>query len=122
MARILVIDDDLYIRSACIKIFGKEGWSVTSVDDGSAGLNELKNNPNGFDLVLLDMLMPGVDGMVVLRQILCLNPRLPVIIMTGSVTESSANEIIQQGACNCIPKPFTPDELRAVVRKIIEKR
>ncbi len=122
MTRILVIDDDQYIRHGCMRILAKEGWSATCADDGDQGLKEIRSNPNAFDVVLLDMLMPGMGGMDVLNQILALVPNLPVIIMTGSATPASAIEIVQQGACDCIPKPFTPDELRAVVKKAVGNR
>jgi DNA-binding NtrC family response regulator len=121
MARILVIDDDLYIRNGCAKIITKDGGSVVCAENGGDGLRELRNRPDDFDAVLVDLLMPEMDGMAVLDQILALNPHLPVIIMTGSITESSANEITRKGAFDCIPKPFTPDELRAVIRKALKK-
>jgi two-component system response regulator HydG len=122
MPRILVIDDDQYIRHGCARILAKEGWSAICADDGDQGLKEIRGSPNDFDAVLLDLLMPGTSGMDVLSQILALDPSLPVIIMTGSATAASAIEIVQKGARDCIPKPFTPDELRAVVRKAIGNR
>ena len=122
MTRILVIDDDQYIRSGCSKILAKEGWTVICAEDGDRGLKELKSNPGTYELILLDQLMPGMNGMEVLGQIRVIDPKLPVIIMTGSVTADSAIEIVKQGATDCIPKPFTPDELRAIVRKAIENR
>jgi DNA-binding NtrC family response regulator len=120
MGKILVIDDDFYIRSGCAKILAKEGLEALCVEDGNSGMRELKNNPAGFDLILLDLLMPGMNGMAVLAQIQALDPSLPVIIMTGSATESSIAEITQRGAFACIPKPFTPDEFRAVVREALQ--
>jgi two-component system response regulator HydG len=122
MPRILVIDDDRYIRYGCERILAKEGWSATCADDGDQGLKEIRSNPSTFDAVLLDLLMPGTSGMDVLNQILALDPNLPVIIMTGSATSDSIIELVQKGACDCIPKPFTPDELRAVVRKAVGNR
>ncbi len=122
MTRILVIDDDQYMRSGCARILAKEGWTAVCASDGDQGLAEIRSNPDNWDLVLLDQLMPGMSGLEVLDQIRALNPGLPVIIMTGSVTADSAVEIVQKGACDCIPKPFTPDELRAVVRKAVQNK
>jgi len=119
MTRILVVDDDEYIRGGCARILAKEGWSAVCVNDGNQGLKEIRGNPNDYDVVLLDQLMPGMSGLEILDQIRTLNSNLPVIIMTGSVTTDSANELVQKGAFDCIPKPFTPDELRAVVRKAV---
>jgi DNA-binding NtrC family response regulator len=120
MTRILVIDDDEYIRIGCARILAKEGWSATCAGDGDQGLKEIRTK--SYDAVLLDLLMPGMSGMDVLNQILALDPSLPVIIMTGSATAGFAADIMQRGACDCVAKPFTPDELRAVVRKAVKNR
>jgi len=122
MARILVIDDDRYIRSGCARIFQKDGWSVTCADDGDQGLKEILNSPDSYDVILLDLLMPGMSGIEVLAQILAFNPKLPVIIMTGLATADSVTEVVRKGAYGCIAKPFTPDELRTIVRKALKER
>jgi DNA-binding NtrC family response regulator len=119
MRRILVIDDEETIREACARILSRDKWSVVCMESGIEGLAEIGKDPNGFDAVLLDQLMPGMSGMEAMNQIRSINPNLPVIIMTGSVTEDSAYEIVEQGASGCLPKPFTPDELRAAVKKAL---
>jgi two-component system phosphate regulon sensor histidine kinase PhoR len=122
MIRILVVDDDQYIRDGCARILAKQGWTASCAGDGAQALEEIQGNPNAYDAVLLDLLMPGMNGIEMLAQIRSLDPDLRVILMTGSVTADSANELVQKGAYDCIPKPFTPDELRAVVRKAVEDR
>jgi DNA-binding NtrC family response regulator len=121
MIRILVIDDDRHMRRACSRALAKEGWSVLCAETGDEGLEKIKNSTEGIDVILLDQLMPGLSGMDVLAQIRMIDPELPVIIITGSATEESAAEIIRQGARDCLPKPFTPEELRTVIKKAAGK-
>jgi DNA-binding NtrC family response regulator len=117
MIRILIIDDDRHMRSVCARALSKEGWSVLSAESGDEGIGKIKDSKEKIDVVLLDQLMPGMSGMDVLAQIRTINPDLPVVIITGSATEETAAEIVRKGAADCLPKPFTPEDLRKVVRK-----
>jgi DNA-binding NtrC family response regulator len=101
-------------------VLSKAGHAITCSESGDEGLREIKDRPDGFDVVLLDQLMPGMSGMDVLARIKIMAPELPVIIITGSVTEGLCAEIIQQGASGCLPKPFTPEELRNAINKALE--
>jgi DNA-binding NtrC family response regulator len=115
MVQILVIDDDRHMRTACSRVLSATGWSVTSAETGDEGLQVLRNGPNKFDVVLLDQLLPGITGTEVLSRIRAIDPRLPVIIMTGSATYESVSEIKRLGAFDCLPKPFTPKQLRNAI-------
>ena len=119
MRRILIIDDEETIREGCARVFSRDGWSVVCAAGGAAGLAEMLAEPAGFDLILVDQLMPGMSGVEVMDQIRSINPEVPVLIMTGSVTASSAFEVVEKGAAGCVPKPFTPDELRAAVKEAL---
>jgi len=121
MTRILVIDDDRHMRSACSRVLSKAGWSVVCAETGEEGLKQVKNSAEKIDVVLVDQLMPGMSGMEVLAQIRTINPILPVIIMTGSATDETAAEIRQLGAFDCLAKPFTPEQLRNVITKAAAK-
>lgn len=120
MARILIIDDDIHMRAACERVLSKAGYDVACSAAGDEGLKKIQAGPEGFDAVLLDQLMPGMSGMDVLDRIKIIAPNLPVIIITGSVTAEFSSEIIQKGASGCLPKPFTPQELRTAVSKALE--
>jgi DNA-binding NtrC family response regulator len=98
------------------------GWFVIGAEDGNEGIQHLKNAEQSVDLVLLDQLMPGMSGADTLAAIRTLSPSIPVIIMTGFVTEESALELKKQGAFDCLAKPFTPEQLRNVARRAVEKR
>jgi signal transduction histidine kinase/ActR/RegA family two-component response regulator len=116
-ANILVIDDEAVIRDGCIKILSKEGWKVETAENGHDGI-EMVNNKN-FDILLLDLMMPGMSGMEVIQEIKCRTPSLYVIVITGYATIETAVEAMKMGAYDYIPKPFTPDQLRIVVRKVL---
>ena len=119
MARILVIDDDLHMRTACARALSRTGHTVTCADSGDMGLEAIGNGSDGYDAVLLDQLMPGLSGMETLAALKVLKPNLPVIIITRSVTEETAAEILEQGACDCLSKPFNPEQLRTAIKKAL---
>jgi DNA-binding NtrC family response regulator len=115
MVTILVIDDDRHMRIACSRVLSRAGWSVICAETGQEGLNALQSGEHKIDVILVDQLMPGLNGMEVLTRIHAIAPSLPVILMTGSATEADAREIKQQGAFDCLAKPFTPEQLRNVI-------
>jgi DNA-binding NtrC family response regulator len=119
---ILVIDDDKFMRKSCTRILAKEGWTVLCAEDGEQGLQEVKNNPDGIDVVLVDQMMPVMSGMEAVEQIHALDPNLPVILMTGSATADTIQEAMEKGAWHCIPKPFTPNEIRDAIRSAPSKK
>lgn len=121
-ANILVIDDEQVMREGCTRILTKDGWSVIAVDSGAKGLEEIRDRPEKIDIILLDLMMPGMSGMEVLDHVRTIDPNLLVIVITGYATVESAVEAMKKGAYDFIPKPFTPDQLRIVVRRALEKR
>lgn len=118
--RVLVIDDESSIRMACEKILTGAGYQVETAADGEAGVECLRRGD--YDVALIDLKMPGLDGMAVLKQGLQLDPHLVAIVITGYPSYESAVEAIKAGAYDYIPKPFSLDELRAVVARGYEKR
>jgi len=119
---ILVIDDEQIMRDGCSRILSKDGWSVLTAENGKQGLNEIQACPEKIDVILLDLMMPGMSGMEVLDQVRAIDPNLLVIVITGYATVESAVEAMKKGAYDFIPKPFTPDQLRIVVRRALERR
>jgi two-component system phosphate regulon sensor histidine kinase PhoR len=119
---ILVIDDEQIMREGCTRILSKDGWAVICSENGKQGLGEIQTRLDNIDVILLDLMMPGMSGMEVLDQIRVINPNLLVIVITGYATVESAVEAMKKGAYDFIPKPFTPDQLRIVVRRALEKR
>ena len=118
--RILVIDDEEAVRDSSKQVLTKEGFEIVTAQDGQHGLEKVKEQ--SFDIILLDLKMPGLRGEEVLQQIKVIDPEILVIIITGYASVESAVETLKQGAYDYVPKPFTPDELRLVVRRAFEKR
>ncbi len=119
-ANILVIDDNEAMRDSCRQALSRDGNRVEAAEDGLKGLAMLKKE--SFDLVILDLKMPGLSGMDVLKEIKIDDPESTVIVITGYATIESAVEAMKRGACDFISKPFTPDGLRMIVKRALEKR
>ncbi len=118
--KILVIDDDPAMRDASGEILHRQGHSVEMAENGQRGLSLL--GKFAFDLILLDLRMPDVDGMTVLRRIIKQDPQAVVIIISGHGSIERAVEAMKVGAFDFVSKPFTPDRLRGAVEKAREKR
>ena len=119
-AQILIVDDEETMRDSCQQILSGFRCPVQVVDTGDKALNLMKKE--FFDIVLLDLKMPGLSGMEVLKKIKEDNPETIVIVITGYATVDSAVEAMKSGAYDFLPKPFEPEELRVIVRRAIEKR
>ncbi|UCC66483.1 MAG: response regulator [Deltaproteobacteria bacterium] len=120
--KILVIDDEAVMRDGCCRILAREQCQVIAAANGEEGLAAIKDDPQGFEAVLLDLKMPGMSGMEVLEAARGINPALLIVVITGYATVDSAVEAMKKGAYDFIPKPFTPDQLRLVVNRALEKR
>ncbi len=121
MARLLVVDDDEGLRSFLEAALASEGHDVTLAVDGSDALRRLAMA--GFDLVLTDLKMPGVDGLAVLQHVRAEHPGTQVILLTAHGTVETAVEAMKGGACDFLQKPVgSPRELRLVVARALERR
>lgn len=119
-ARILIVDDEPAICINCQKILSKANYHVEYALNGYDALKMMENMP--FDVVVTDLKMTRMGGMEVLSRISEAFSDTQVIVITGHATVSSAVEVMKMGAFDYLPKPFTPDELRAVVRQALEDR
>ena len=113
--RILVIDDEPRIRDACMLVLSDKGFDVATAPDGEQGLQMIKEKH--YDIVLVDLMMPTISGFDVLSEVRSHHPDTVVIVITGYATLEHSIEAMKKGAFDFIPKPFTPDQLRAVVEK-----
>src|SRR4030067_3308410 len=119
---VLVIDDEQIMREGCFRILSKDGWGVITAENGKQGLDHIQARSEEIDVILLDLMMPGMSGMEVLDHVRAIHPNLLIIVITGYATVESAVEAMKKGAYDFIPKPFTPDQLRIVVRRALERR
>ncbi|HUF17742.1 MAG TPA: sigma-54 dependent transcriptional regulator [Thermoanaerobaculia bacterium] len=117
--RILIIDDEEVLRDVLEAVLRREGFEVVLAATGEEGLSLLDNEE--IDLVVLDMMLPGISGLEALRSIKETNPGLPVIIITAYSSIDGAIDAMKQGAFHYIPKPFKNEEVVLTVNKALEQ-
>jgi len=119
LIRVLVVDDERDIRDGSERILKRIGFEVQTAARGDEALKAAALNRPA--IVLLDLKMPGMDGMEVLDHLHQLDKDILVIVITGYATVETAIEAMKQGAYDFIPKPFEPDQLRIVVNRAADK-
>jgi len=118
--KILIIDDEEIVLDSCTHILKSSGYQIITAHDGMTGVETMKQeNP---DLIFVDLKMPGISGLEVLEKIQEYDATIVPIVITGFATVSSAVEAMKKGAYDFLPKPFTPDEMRLITRRAIDKR
>lgn len=121
--RILVIDDDLYMRELYEEVLKGVGYEVETAVDGEGGIKKLSSG--GYDLTFLDMMMPKIDGLGVLNALIKTPPAVkngPIILLSNLGHEHVIEEAKQKGATNYLIKAdITPDQLLSVVEKYLGK-
>jgi DNA-binding NtrC family response regulator len=118
--RILVVDDEVIVRQSLSQWFEEDGHEVGSAGDAREALTLLR--AGHWDLALVDIKMPGMDGLELQRRILEADPDTTVIIMTAYASVETAVRALKEGAYDYITKPFDPDHLAHLVRKTAERR
>ena len=118
--RILVVDDEVVIRTLLDEILTEEGYGVTTAADGQAAVSLLDSEK--FDLIITDIVMPGMNGIEVLIAALKVDPGYPVIMITGYPSVSTAVRLVNLGATDYITKPFNIDLIKVTVAKVLELR
>ncbi|HCN20611.1 MAG: hypothetical protein A3C38_04395 [Planctomycetes bacterium RIFCSPHIGHO2_02_FULL_50_42] len=116
---ILVVDDDPEIVTLLSKILLNEGYNVMDAQNGRKALRKVEKG--GIDLVILDLIMPEMGGIEVLKRLGDIAPKLPVIVLTGHGDLQTAREAMMLGAYEYITKPFDADFVKAVVKKAFKK-
>ncbi|MDI6727697.1 MAG: response regulator [Thermodesulfovibrionales bacterium] len=115
--RILVIDDEEIVQVSCKRTLVPEGYVVDAAASGKEGLELFEKSK--YDLVLIDLKMPGMDGIEVLVNIKRQRPEQNVMIMTGYDTVEHIVESISSGAAHYLEKPFTPDTLIERIKEVL---
>lgn len=116
----VVIDDDYAMRLSCRQILAKMGYRVEVFDNGTAGLEGVARLKP--PLVVVDLKMPGIGGQEVIARVHEQDPEIVIIVITGYATIATAVDAMKSGAYDFLPKPFTPDELRLIVGRGLERR
>jgi len=118
-AHVLVVDDEASIRDLLSKTLALADYDVDTAPDGPAALDRLRENPSGFDLLIADLKMPGMDGLTLIKQAKRIRAELPIIIITGFSTESSAIEAVNLGVAGYLTKPFRVPQVLAAAAKAL---
>ena len=119
-ARVLVADDDPDIRELLADVLGQSGYDVVGAADGAAAVALLQHQL--FDAALVDIWMPGMDGLRLLEQIKQHDPAIEVVMMTGDPMVTTAVQALKSGAYDYLVKPLNLDELQHLMSQVVEKR
>ncbi len=118
--QVLVVDDEEDFRLFFVKRFSLRGMAVREASDGVSALDSVRNH--SVDVVVLDLKMPGMDGMETLIQLKRLAPTVEVILLTGHGSVESGVQAMKYGAYDYAMKPYSIDELAASIRSAFERR
>ncbi|MDA8432972.1 MAG: response regulator [Nitrospiraceae bacterium] len=119
MARILVIEDSAFMRNKIVTILERDGHDIVEADDGIKGLQTaLERTP---DCILLDLIMPGMDGVKLLRTLRERGAKSPVVVVTADIQESTIRQCRELGAAAVVNKPPSEEELLETVRRVLGK-
>src|SRR4030043_1740821 len=118
--KIIIIDDEEVILDSCTQILQGRNYYVSTAPDGMQGLKLVEEIKP--DLVFIDLKMPGMPGLEVLKHIHDQDNTIVTIVITGYATVDSAVEAMKKGAYDFLPKPFTPDEFRLITKRGLERR
>ncbi len=117
--RVLIVDDEADVLTLCQRILVADGYRVKTVQTGYAALEQVKQQP--FDLLLVDIKMPGINGLETAQAIKQLDPGIVCVTMTGYSTMDTAIEALKLGVDEFVIKPFAPEDLSISVAKALEK-
>ena len=119
-ARILIVDDEEVVRQSCVRILCDEAYVTDTAQSGPEALRKIEESY--YDLLILDMIMPKMDGLEVLKRVKESHPDIDVVMITGLSQIATAVSCIKLGALDYLPKPFDPDELKVVIERAMERR
>lgn len=119
-ARILIVDDEEIVIRSCLRILSNGDYEVEAAQDGWEALRKI--DENDYDVLILDIMMPKIDGMEVLQRVKETHPDVDVIMVTGHSQIETAVRSMKLGAFDYLPKPFDPDELELIVERALERR
>jgi len=119
-AKILVVEDEAVVRESYLRSLAGINYSVRTALDGEEALRLMKEEP--FDVVLVDIRMPGMDGIALLREIKECWPEIEVVVITGYPSIETAKEAVRLGAYNYLAKPIGPQEIVETANSAVEQK
>lgn len=119
-ASILVVDDELSVRDSLTKWFAEDGYKADAAVDAKQALEKLK--PGLWDIIFLDIKLPGMDGMELQQRIKSIDPKATIIMITAYATVDTAVKSLKEGAYDYVTKPVDPDYLSHLVANVLKQR
>ncbi len=116
---LLVVDDEMFIRDLAEQIFPKFGYSVMTAASGEKALDVYRQWQNRIDLVILDVIMPGMGGRQCLERLLAMDPKVKVIMASGYSNTGPARDVLSAGARSFISKPYQVNEILKTIREVL---
>jgi two-component system cell cycle sensor histidine kinase/response regulator CckA len=120
--RILMAEDEPAVRSSCARILTHAGYTVVDAPDGPTALHLMAQSATRFDLLLSDVVMPGMSGSELARRVKERQPDIAVLFMSGYADDAVVHDELAASAVTCIAKPFTVRELSEAVERAIASR
>jgi formate/nitrite transporter len=118
--KMLIIDDEEIVLKSCRRIFEAEGFDVVTTNNPQEGLKLASETP--FDVILVDWMMPGLDGMDVVEEIDQRSPNSAMVMISGYPSVGRATEAMKRGAMDYVAKPFKPEEILLAVKKAVRRK
>jgi len=115
------VDDEKYIRELGVELLTDAGYKVLTATDGEGGLELYRKEQENIDLIILDLVIPGMGGKKCYKEILKINPRAKVLIVSGYSANGPGKEAIEAGAKGFVGKPFDVSHLLETVREILDE-
>jgi DNA-binding NtrC family response regulator len=119
-AYILIVDDNIALCKSMALVFRGKGYAVTYAHDGPEAIDKVKERP--FDMIFMDIKMPGMDGVETFKRIGKIRPEAMVVMMTAYAVEDMVQEALKEGACGIMYKPLDLDEVFALLERTAETR
>lgn len=117
---VLIVDDELSVREVAQRYLERDGYTVSVAATGTQGWEMIEGNKGAYDLVVLDVMLPGLDGFEILRKVRG-SSDLPIIMLTARTEEHDRIEGLERGADDYVPKPFSPRELVSRVKAVLRR-
>lgn len=118
---ILMVEDNRSVSEMLEMFFLKEEWKATFIEDGQEGLDTYLNNPDDFDVIVLDVMLPSLEGTVICQEIRKVDDQVPIIMLTAKDTESDEVIGLELGADDYVTKPFSPLTLIARIKTVYRR-
>jgi two-component system, cell cycle sensor histidine kinase and response regulator CckA len=122
METVLVVDDDAEMCAVAAEMLEQDGYSVLRAEGPSAALNTAEHHPGPIDLLLTDLVMPGMNGVVLAERVRLQRPETKVLFMSGFTRDNLGDQNVLPAGVKLVVKPFTGPELRLKVRELLDQR